>query len=126
MITDPVPSFDTIYGDAIKSFRETFDAQPDLAVCAPGRVNLIGEHIDYNDGYVLPMVSLHVFPFFRILFLCHSMSGEWIVFAAALQKLDALERFVANVSPCDILLRKFLAFHRIIRSGRVGVLAACC
>lgn len=58
LLTDPVPTFDTIYEDAIKTFRETFDAQPDVAVCAPGRVNLIGEHIDYNDGYVLPMVRL--------------------------------------------------------------------
>lgn len=56
LLTDAVPSFDTIYEDAIKTFRKTFDAQPDVAVCAPGRVNLIGEHIDYNDGFVLPMV----------------------------------------------------------------------
>lgn len=56
LLTDPVPSFDTIYEDAIRTFCKTFDTQPDVAVCAPGRVNLIGEHIDYNDGYVLPMV----------------------------------------------------------------------
>lgn len=58
LLVDALPSFDTIYEDAIKTFRKTFDAQPDVAACAPGRVNLIGEHIDYNDGFVLPMVRL--------------------------------------------------------------------
>lgn len=83
MLTDPVPSFDTIYEDAIKTFRETFDAQPDVAACAPGRVNLIGEHIDYNDGFVLPMVRsssscIYIRDVqFSMCFLfhsCHSMS----------------------------------------------------
>ncbi len=34
-------------------FREMFHAEPRVFV-APGRVNLIGEHTDYNDGFVLP------------------------------------------------------------------------
>jgi galactokinase len=34
-------------------FREIFHGQPRV-FCAPGRVNLIGEHTDYNDGFVLP------------------------------------------------------------------------
>lgn len=36
-------------------FRETFGEQPDGLWAAPGRANLIGEHTDYNDGFVLPI-----------------------------------------------------------------------
>ena len=36
------------------AFARTFGTSPDLIVRAPGRVNLIGEHTDYNDGFVLP------------------------------------------------------------------------
>lgn len=36
-------------------FSRTFAGKPELTVMAPGRVNLIGEHTDYNEGYVLPM-----------------------------------------------------------------------
>ncbi len=38
-----------------KSFAEYFHEEPSLLVRAPGRVNLIGGHTDYNDGFVLPM-----------------------------------------------------------------------
>jgi galactokinase len=36
-------------------FRERFGRPPVLAAAAPGRVNLIGEHVDYCGGFVLPM-----------------------------------------------------------------------
>ena len=39
----------------IRAFRERFDEPPAFVVRAPGRVNLIGEHTDYNDGFCLPM-----------------------------------------------------------------------
>lgn len=38
-----------------EEFQRRYHEAPALIVRAPGRVNLIGEHTDYNDGYVLPM-----------------------------------------------------------------------
>jgi galactokinase len=38
-------------------FIKAFDAAPRWIASAPGRVNLIGEHTDYNDGFVLPMAT---------------------------------------------------------------------
>ena len=35
-------------------FEESFGYPSDYVIQAPGRVNLIGEHTDYNDGFVLP------------------------------------------------------------------------
>ncbi len=37
------------------AFERAFGRRPTIAATAPGRVNLIGEHTDYNDGFVLPM-----------------------------------------------------------------------
>ena len=46
-------------GDAIErarsAFVERFGVEPEHVVSAPGRVNLIGEHTDYQDGFVLPI-----------------------------------------------------------------------
>jgi galactokinase len=36
------------------SFRQRFGAEPAFIARAPGRVNLLGEHVDYNGGFVLP------------------------------------------------------------------------
>lgn len=40
---------------AIANYQTKYGREPSLVVRAPGRVNLIGEHTDYNDGFVLPM-----------------------------------------------------------------------
>ena len=45
--------------DASALFREAFDAEPDGVWCAPGRVNIIGEHTDYNGGLALPIALPH-------------------------------------------------------------------
>ena len=40
--------------DAAELYRRLYRAEPEVGVFAPGRVNLIGEHTDYNDGFVMP------------------------------------------------------------------------
>ena len=39
----------------MKRYEDVFDSTPAVAAFAPGRVNLLGEHTDYNDGFVLPI-----------------------------------------------------------------------
>jgi galactokinase len=39
---------------AIKAYADMFGEDPELIASAPGRINLIGEHTDYNGGFVLP------------------------------------------------------------------------
>ncbi len=45
----------SIQQTVLDAFQERYADAPDLLIRAPGRVNLIGEHTDYNDGFVLPM-----------------------------------------------------------------------
>lgn len=44
-----------IRSDVTTTFRSVYGEDATLIARAPGRVNLIGEHTDYNDGFVLPM-----------------------------------------------------------------------
>jgi galactokinase len=48
------PQDQALHDRVTASFAARFGHGPDLVVRAPGRVNLIGEHTDYNDGFVLP------------------------------------------------------------------------
>jgi galactokinase len=41
------------------AFEDAFGGRPEGVWAAPGRVNVIGEHTDYNDGFVLPMALPH-------------------------------------------------------------------
>jgi galactokinase len=72
----------------IASFFSHFGTKPAFGVRAPGRVNLIGEHTDYNDGFCLPMaierdVRIAVRPrtdgMVRVLSM--EQAGEPVVFA---------------------------------------------
>jgi galactokinase len=58
-----------------KEFRKRFNKDPEGIFFCPGRVNLIGEHIDYNGGKVMP---------------CAISSGTWLVLA---HNMDPVLRF---------------------------------
>ncbi len=49
------PAMAALAARAADLFSSSFAARPAAAFAAPGRVNLIGEHVDYNDGLVLPI-----------------------------------------------------------------------
>jgi galactokinase len=52
---DTAPTLSELSASTAARFAEVFGHAPQWIVAAPGRVNLIGEHTDYNDGFVLPM-----------------------------------------------------------------------
>ena len=56
-VTSVIPSWDDAAGSArvVSAFRDTFGEAPSGTWAAPGRVNLIGEHTDYNAGLCLPI-----------------------------------------------------------------------
>ena len=50
------PSLNELIEYAVDQFKNVYNQKPTLLSYCPARVNLIGDHIDYNDGCVLPMV----------------------------------------------------------------------
>lgn len=71
-------------------FIAAFGHEPAGIAFAPGRVNLIGEHVDYNDGLVLPM------PISTGTAVAWSRTEDAEVEAIALDFGDAYDRFVAR------------------------------
>ena len=54
-VVDPAIPLAELAGRVERDFRQRFGRAPQWMAAAPGRVNLIGEHTDYNEGFVLPM-----------------------------------------------------------------------
>jgi len=87
-------------------FKDQFSAEPAGVSVAPGRVNLIGEHTDYNEGFVLPMnVERHTRSVFgprrdRLVWVFSEHAGQEAVFGLgeAPQALPVWTQYVAHVA----------------------------
>lgn len=64
-----------------QAFRQAFGSPPTAAFRGPGRVNLIGEHTDYNDGFVLPFAI------------------DRAAFAAIRPRVDRMIRLITDFEP---------------------------
>lgn len=63
-------------------YIQIFNSAPDVQASAPGRVNLLGEHTDYNDGFVLPTAI----PQHTTVFLGFSPSDRHHIYSANLEE----------------------------------------
>ncbi|MFF8032386.1 galactokinase [Streptomyces sp. NPDC016626] len=52
-------SSEAVAASVAERFEQLYGGAPDGVWAAPGRVNLIGEHTDYNDGFVMPFALPH-------------------------------------------------------------------
>ena len=89
--------------DLAESFRKEFHVEPQIYT-APGRVNLIGEHTDYNDGFVLPCAI----GFFTRVGIAPRSDGKLVLRSAEYEQ--PFEFDVSNLPPkplgewCDYVL----------------------
>ncbi|WP_174534833.1 galactokinase [Micromonospora chalcea] len=67
----------TVADRATAGFRQRYGAEPAGRWAAPGRVNLIGEHTDYNDGFVLPFAL----PLRTVVAAAPGPDGRWTVWS---------------------------------------------
>ena len=94
-ILDPgVP--DRIADDLAAGFRDRHGREPDGVYVAPGRVNLIGEHVDYNGGLCLPLALPHA------TYAAVAARADDIVSVTSRQQTDRFEGRVDSLGPGQV------------------------
>ena len=94
-----------------QEFERRFGAPPACVVRAPGRVNLIGEHTDYNDGFVLPMAID------RAVWIAARPRGDQRVVGHSLDFDQAVEFSLEDVGRVSIPAAGQAEFHARHRTG---------
>jgi galactokinase len=98
----PDPHAAALAATAVEVFRTQFGAEPEGTWAAPGRVNLIGEHTDYNEGFVMPFAL----PFYAVAAVGRADTWEFhsthgggaIVRADSLDRVEGWAAYLAGVA----------------------------
>jgi galactokinase len=99
----------------VNIFKEKFSTQPNVYY-APGRINLIGEHIDYNDGYVMP-AAINKAIYFAVAangtdtvnFYAVDFNETFSVATNSIHKMDGWKNYVLSVINEFLVLGKPVA-----------------
>jgi galactokinase len=98
----------------MKTFAEVFGGSPTASADAPGRVNLLGEHTDYSEGFVLPTVI----PQRTRITLRASMGRRTAVYSA---NLDERDTFVLGAPPGKAFARYLYGCAMALHEANVDV-----
>lgn len=109
----------------VKKFVESFSSQPQLYF-SPGRINLIGEHVDYNDGFVMP-AAIDKGVYYAIaendteeIHFYAADFDEWLsVNVNDIRKLNSWKKYVLSVANEFILLGKKIKGFNCVFAGDV-------
>ncbi|MGH8791857.1 MAG: galactokinase family protein, partial [Stackebrandtia sp.] len=100
-------SLDDVARRARAGFRRAFGGNPDGCWAAPGRVNVLGEHTDYNAGWAMPCAV----PYYTVAAVSRSTSPTWQVWSEA---VDSTVTFgpsrVAETLPRDQAVSGWAAY----------------
>ena len=79
-------SLDEIGKQTVADFRRQFGREAEFLVAAPGRVNIIGEHTDYNGGFVFPMAIERYVVIAAARSACYSALGPGKMYSANMEQ----------------------------------------
>ena len=107
--------------ELLKFYKEIYKEDPTNAIFTPGRVNIIGEHIDYNGGKVFPMaISLGIYGAYKfndtkiVQSVSLGFNKEPICFN--LDNLDGLDDFTKYIRGVIYILNKH-GFNKVLNEG---------
>jgi galactokinase len=115
----------SIAENIVKKFREKFTTSP-CVYFSPGRINLIGEHIDYNDGYVMP-AAINKGVYYAIAanktdainFYALDFDESLSININGIKKMDNWKNYVLSVVYEFILLRKNIGGFDCVFGGDI-------